>query len=172
MYGHDTRLFGFVARWCETYTKLYYLPPLPYVDDKARPSDAFRLKVDKSLHKLAGLMPNTFEMDSSIVLDSILEEIGKKLSYVDLSVIPHVIDVDRILVGGSYAFNRATKWSDLDVYVLAGDNTSTKESMVSALVSVLGIKVDLHLVAGLVVWDYLLKQGFKEITKEKQNDTR
>jgi hypothetical protein len=41
--------YSYVQEWMKTYTLLYYLPPLPYHNDNKRPSDEFRLKVDKQI---------------------------------------------------------------------------------------------------------------------------
>jgi predicted nucleotidyltransferase len=168
MFGEDKKLFGLVTGWCKTYTALYYLPPLPYVDDKARPSDKFRMKVDRRLRPLLNCIPEVRQMpiDRASVLDDILKMLGKKLTDVDLNVIPYVLkNADKIMVGGSYAFNRATKWSDVDVYVLDYNNTFDKEHATAELSSILGITVHLHVVTSGVVWDYLRTQGFKEFTR-------
>jgi predicted nucleotidyltransferase/nicotinamide riboside kinase len=175
-YGHSDALFNFVAEWCcKTYADMFYLPPLPYVDDKQRPSDAFRMQVDQTLK---GLIPCVEAWGIDIhteykrtpqesVFDHILSKVGKKLTGTDLNIIPNVLAVDKVLIGGSYAFNRATKYSDVDVYIerqykFAPQSTS---DCVDKLQSILGVKVQIHFVPDVVVWNYLKGQGFKEILR-------
>lgn len=38
--------------WMQRYSRLYYLPPLPHVDDGKRPDDDFRMKVHTALETL------------------------------------------------------------------------------------------------------------------------
>lgn len=46
-----------VVSWVSTYDTLYYLPPREYDNDGVRPSDEFRLEVDKTLNNLITYEP-------------------------------------------------------------------------------------------------------------------
>lgn len=175
MYGMNEDLLQFVGNWCRTYIVLYYLDPLPYIDDKQRPSDKFRLQVDEILKELIQ-MPIPCEIvtfDRKDVLESILSRIGHKLTDVDLNIIPEILGMPVVLLGGSYAFNRATKYSDVDVYVLrsyvgvkwpTGEPMQyiTDKDMQDQITKILGIKTQVTIV-NEQVWKYLKDQGFKEI---------
>ena len=175
MYGRDKTIEDFIHKWIgSTYDQLYYLHPLPYEDDKQRPSNEFRLQVASILEGLITKLGyqeiiRDYE-DRSLVLKDILEQIGHKLQDVDLKIIPDALGVSTVLVGGSYAFNRATKYSDLDVYVYApADDLNKRNTYQKKLESILGIKVDIHMVESTLVWTYLLKQGFRVIERSKYN---
>lgn len=53
----------FVLRWASTYRALFYLKPQAYDDDGVRPSDEFRLRVDKTLQKLIQALPNVITVE-------------------------------------------------------------------------------------------------------------
>lgn len=176
-YGHDDGLFQLVWSWMETYTTLYHLDPLPYVDDKSRPSDEFRLQVDECLDKMIrgfGGTDRIKRLPRKEIMTDILQKVGKLLTEVDLAIIPATLEVNAVLIGGSYAFNRATKWSDVDVYVRHDDlaampttiERALKEQMSARLNSVLGVKADIHLI-NYEVWQYLYRQGFRRIERDK-----
>jgi hypothetical protein len=50
--GQVNDLRQMVVSWVSTYDTLYYLPPREYDNDGVRPSDEFRLEVDKTLNNL------------------------------------------------------------------------------------------------------------------------
>lgn len=166
MYSKNPPLFDFVKNWLHTYTCLYYLEPLPYINDKARPDDVFRLRVDKCLKELmlyVGVDIEIVIMPREKIMDDLVMHIGKQLKDVDLAIIAQILKVP-ILIGGSYAFNRATKYSDVDVYVLSTSDVNPwpkEEAMEKKIQAMLGVKVEVHLVPNAEVWNYLKGQGFK-----------
>lgn len=163
-YGRDHALLAMVCRWCETYKRLYYLDPLPYVDDKQRPPDNFRLRAGHVIKDhLIRLVPNVSVLDRTKVLDDILQRIGHKLESIDLAILPEVLDVPSLLLGGSYAYNRATKYSDVDTYILGDKCKASSASEMQALAirvqGIIGVKVEVTTVTQQI-WDYLLTQKF------------
>lgn len=72
------RLLPFVKEWTRTYCCMYFLPPLPYQADGKRPSDTFRLEVDKVLTTLVSeaQCPVVHVTDRSKILTSVLDFIG------------------------------------------------------------------------------------------------
>lgn len=173
MYGRNESLFAMITHWCYvTFTKLYYMYPLPYIDDKQRPKDKFRLDVDLTLIKIIdedwmlGTVVKGFNTDETIFKD-IMQSLGKILDEKDVAIIPSIIGRKKqILVGGSYAFNRATKYSDLDIYILSSDiHTSDEEvckKQAATIKAVLGIEVQVTHVPQRI-FEYLKLQGFTQI---------
>lgn len=51
-------LIGLIGHWMESYEEVYYVEPLPWVDDHKRPNDEFRLGVDEVLKSLISKFPN------------------------------------------------------------------------------------------------------------------
>lgn len=72
-----------VREYAKTYTRIYYLPPLPYQEDGKRPSDDFRMKTHESLRALIigwGLPNLTDGMPRAKVFKDILPRIGIETS--------------------------------------------------------------------------------------------
>jgi AAA domain/Nucleotidyltransferase domain len=178
MYGRSHQLHRFVTDWCDrTFKRMFLTAPLPYVDDKQRPSDEFRMQVWVVLKDLCRLHSELFVIEPNTedsIFKAIMLDLGKMLNGKDLNIIPDIIGRDKgippsILVGGSYAFNRATKYSDLDLYILDYE-MSTSDSYIckeqaAKIKSVLGIEVQVTHVPQRV-FEYLKTQGFKEIKSE------
>lgn len=160
MYGRDDAIFGLVKKWCETYTCLYYMKPLDYRNDKTRPSDKFRTKVDKVLLKIIKEISNVKLLNENEIYDDILNYTGKKLSWKELKLVKDVIEKP-ILVGGSYAFNRQTRKSDVDIYVL-DNGIELDYYLEKKLKRIFGVPFDVTIINSKV-WNYLHEQGFKVI---------
>lgn len=170
MYGRDEMMWEFVKRWIDTYTAVYYLGPLPYENDGKRPSDEFRMKVDQKLRDLCLELikegkSNILKLEREKILGDILSRIGKRvLSDVDLhevGVLLRTEGMKKVLIGGSYAFGRQTKDSDVDVYCL-GKKIRRRKDLEEKLKRVFGVKFDVTEVDDRV-YRYLKKQGFKEV---------
>jgi hypothetical protein len=77
-------MWEFVARWAESYDTLYYLDPLPYEDDGARPDDDFRMSVDRRLERIIGQMHNNPAIDvSEISRDAVVDDILTEVDAVE-----------------------------------------------------------------------------------------
>ena len=171
-YGRSDPLLSMVLEWCKTYEQLYYLHPLPYEDDKQRPPDNFRLRAADVLERhLLPLADNVSRLDRTQVLDDIMKRIGHKLKEVDLEQIPEILNVPCILLGGSYAFNRATKYSDVDVYILTNGSicvdatVPTMQALSRKVQAFLGVKVEVNVVTP-AIWEYLQTQKFRLIYRK------
>lgn len=165
MYGRSDYLFDFVTNWCESYNTLYYLQPLPYVDDGARPSDEFRTKVNKTLvnliNELRGNVNNILTISRDGVYGDILHKIKRRMSREELGFIPIILKED-CLVGGSYAFNRATRHSDVDVYIRDTSDIDIEHAQ-RKLRSVFGVNIEIHVVPE-PIYEYNIRQGFLSLT--------
>lgn len=177
-HGENYSLSESLINWCNTtFERIYLLEPVIYAKEGGRPSEEFRDKVFKILCDVVSLVDkgmvryescepdsiNTFIREN--VANEILALVGKQLQEVDLAIIPEVLGAD-VLVGGSYAFNRATKWSDVDVYIVQGNSDKRTQPYLQAKVQkILGVNVDLT-ICNRHVWDYLKAQGFKEFKQK------
>jgi predicted nucleotidyltransferase len=170
-YGVNEALKNFVFEWCKTtYTKIWYLPPLPYINDGMRLDEVGRDEADSFVVKVSNEAADVMNVEFVTNRESVIPEVfsltGKILSSEQLDLLPKILGVPQVLVGGSYAFNRATKWSDVDVY-LVGDKpieTDNPEMVKYAqrAKDVLGVPVEVRQVVP-EVHDYLVQQGFKVI---------
>lgn len=183
-YGRNDALYNFALDWCKrTYSNIYFLRALPYVDDGARLDEGERDQADVFIKLVIaraisqGLQvtevvdaQETPEVSDWVrrldVCDDILKSVRRSLSPSDLCLLPKITGLPSVLVGGSYAFNRQTKWSDLDVYLLSPEPMETGHSDLkkyeTLIRDVFGIDVE---VRGVVpeVYAYLRDtQGFKE----------
>lgn len=165
-YGEDNAVSRFVQDWVLTYDRLYLLQPLAYQNDGTRPSDAFRIGVGKLLDKMVESLPNVVVgMSNEDIIKDIVSVTGKILTDEDLRIIPHVLGMTEVLIGGSYAYDRATRFSDLDVYILGDPDTTVAVSidMEQKLKRILGVDVDVTVV-GSEVYEYLIVQSkFKKV---------
>ncbi len=168
-YGRIEYIWQFVLGWAKTYDVLYYLEPLKYHDDGNRPSDDFRLGVAKKLESLIDEI--NADDDSGITVKKVarndvyadlLKRIKRLLSEEELSLMPHVAEQD-VLVGGSYAFNRATRMSDIDVYVL-GPDCRDRPDLSKLMRGVFGANIEVRQVTQ-PIWEYYLEGKFKLYTK-------
>lgn len=79
---YDTPLsracWAYAKQWATTYSKLYYLEPLPYQNDTKRPPDEFRLKVDLKLLALLKEIPNAVSLERHEVLVDLMLTSGLK----------------------------------------------------------------------------------------------
>lgn len=170
-YGRCNQLLDFIFHYCKTtFQKLYYVPPLPYVDDGARLHEEGRDKVDSVLLDIIYTYNAEISNDDvniqiikrEEIYNDIFRNIDKLLQLKDLEIIPKIINRS-VLIGGSYAFNRATKYSDIDVYILGKENIPSNGSSMKKhsfmIKEVLGVEVEIRQVIQ-PVWDYLLKEGF------------
>ena len=169
-YGYHESWWSMVRDFCgETFTRLYYVEPVKYENDGARLSEEGRDQADKTIRKCIERYND--QVDNQIVsinrdhiYKDILSFLGKTLQEEDLSVIPKALGSD-VLIGGSYAFNRASKFSDVDVYLLSDVCIPHVEDAMqyhsAILKDVLGVNVEVRAV-NEQVWEYLKTQGFKE----------
>lgn len=164
-YGRIEYIWQFVLGWCRSYEVLYYLEPLKYHNDGARPSDEFRTAVGRKIEALIDeirAMPdsgiNIQTVPREQVYPDLLRRIKRLLSEEELALMPHVAGQD-ILVGGSYAFNRATKFSDVDVYVL-GDTVCDRPDLSKRMRGVFGADIEVRQVTQ-PFWDYYREGKFK-----------
>lgn len=71
-----------VDAWVKTYTKIYYLPPLPYQEDGKRPPDAFRMRTHASLIDLISTKGCTYanvaKLPREDVYSNLLTKLGLK----------------------------------------------------------------------------------------------
>lgn len=69
---------GYILAWMKTYTKVYYLSPLPYQEDGKRPADDFRMKTHATLIALADKyqLPNFVKIDRQEVYKDIQNLLG------------------------------------------------------------------------------------------------
>lgn len=150
----DSILEPFVREWVETYDMLYYLEPLNYEDDGARPDDTFRKNVNEELLSLIdewGLDEQVKFINREDVYDDIKRQINRTMSESELKKIPHVLDVDSVLLAGSYARGTATVESDVDIY-LKGDTYSVIEDNELLLKRTFGVEFDVTAVKQ-EMWD-------------------
>lgn len=182
-YGDNAHLRNFVSDWISrTYKKLYLLPALPYKDDGARLNEKGRDEADEHVRKEAHRLAVNWKVDIQVVhplagpglfsrdmvAADVLRLVGTPLCDDDLKLIPSIIDLPKVLVGGSYAFNRQKKWSDVDVYIEGSTPIETNhpdlEKYVTRLSDVYGVPVEVRQVVPMV-FEYLKSQGFKYFEK-------
>jgi hypothetical protein len=67
-----------VLAWMKTYTKVFYLAPLPYQEDGKRPADDFRMRTHATLRRLMDEynLPNVVIIDREEVFKQIAKEMG------------------------------------------------------------------------------------------------
>jgi predicted nucleotidyltransferase len=169
-YGYHESWWSMVRDFCqETFTKLYYVEPVKYENDGARLSEEGRDEADKVIRNCIArynseVKNSIFKIHRDDIYKDILSYLGKTLLEEDLAVIPKALGTD-VLIGGSYAFNRAHKFSDVDVYVKGAQcipqDTPFMQRYSSILKDVLGVHVEVRTV-NEPVWEYLKTQGFKE----------
>lgn len=162
MYGRDNCLLDYIWHWCASYTCLYYLEPLLYQDDGARPSDNFRMKVDVTLKKIISeAVPANVKIRKiarESIMPDILSQIDRILTKAELDILPVVLEQD-CLVGGSYAFNRQTKFSDVDIYLRGSTFLNESPELEKRLQGTFGARFQIKTVTA-PVWEYLKTQGF------------
>jgi len=163
-------MFEFLKWWASTYDGLYYLNPLKYDDDGSRPSDEFRMRVDETLQEIITETPEVIIIDREDIYASILSKIDRILTHEELCMIPKVLG-QKCLLGGSYAFNRQTKQSDVDIYLLGDEYVNSQPELEQRLKNVFGGQFEVRTVKK-DAWDHLLDQGFKLFTVETQGNVK
>lgn len=158
MYGRDETLFNFVKYWATTYDKLYFLDKLSYQDDGSRPSEEFRDKVEDTLRKIIKEIPNCYCIARQDIYQDILQSIDRVLTTTELDLIPGILGQD-ILIGGSYAFNRQTKYSDIDIYVVGDSFINSIPELEQRLSNTFGARFEVRQVTPEVA-EYLTNEGF------------
>jgi hypothetical protein len=169
-----------VFHWCQqTFESLYLLDPLPYVNDGARLDETGRNEADEVINRLATeaitkwsipiVRVNEAGFKRADVFGHIMSRLTDKvLTLQELQLLPEIIGRDDVLVGGSYAYNRATKVSDLDVYLIGAWPLETGHPDMKVyetrIKDALGIRAEVRQVTKAVA-DHLDKQGFKWISK-------
>lgn len=180
-YGVNPHLKNMVFNWCQqTFEAMYLLSPLPYVDDGARLDEEGRNEADEVINRLVTeaikewsipiVRVNEQGVKREDVFGHIMSRVTDKvLTQKELNLLPEIIGRDELLVGGSYAYNRATKVSDLDVYLI-GDwplETGHPDMRVyeMRIKDAFGIRAEVRQVTKKVA-DHLVEQGFKWISKD------
>lgn len=182
-YGPNDNIRNFVSDWVSrTYKRLYLLPALPYKNDGARLDEEGRDQAETFVYEAAERLSEVWGVDvktvsptvganlfsRDMVVADVMRLVGAQLSDDDLKFIPAVLDVPKVLVGGSYAFNRQNKWSDVDVYLEGGRPLETGHpslaKYVTRLSDVFGVPVEVRQVTP-TVFEYLKAQGFKLFKK-------
>ncbi len=172
-YGRIEHVWQFVLGWCKSYDVLYYLKPLKYHDDGNRPSDDFRTRVAAKIESLieeikaipdSGI--NIQMLDRDDVYPDLLNRIKRLLSEEELMLMPQVLEQE-CLVGGSYAFNRATKNSDVDVYIL-GDKTCDRPELSKLMRGVYGANIEVRQVTR-PIWEYFIEGKFRLLQLRQSN---
>lgn len=167
-YGRVDHVWKFVIEWCKTYDALYYLQPLKYHDDGSRPPEEFRDKVDKHLRELITELSeehdvHVIEIDRDQIYQHLLSKIQRILSEEEIEMFATVLGRE-CLIGGSYAFNRATRASDVDIYIL-GESFDDCPDLAKRLRGVYGANFEVRTVTQ-EVWDYYLAGGFRLVRKK------
>lgn len=113
---------GMIDSWLETYTKIFYLPPLDYQEDGKRPPNDFRMKTHASLlREIESRNYSNVEMisDRSTVMSKVRNTLGLT------SPNPPILAAEEKLqflatVMQVRLFVKSRKWasSDLDVWVI------------------------------------------------------
>lgn len=166
MYGRNEPLYNFLQYWATTYDKLYFLEKLPYHDDGARPPEEFRDRVEETLRVIIKYIPNAVTIPRDLIYTDILKCINRILSPRELALIPSIINEVQVLVGGSYAFNRQTRYSDIDVYIRGNAYSSKIAYAESALRDVFGANFQVRVVPGKA-YEYLMSEGFMVLNREE-----
>jgi predicted nucleotidyltransferase len=160
-----------VLNWCKnTFTTIYYLEKLPYVDDGARLDEKGRDAADFYVHQMflaysKGKCVGGSGMPRENVVTDILKQVSHVLTAEQLQLVPKVLGVNKLLIGGSYAFNRQTKKSDVDIYLSTTEPIETGNPYFNTLITrfkdVFGVPVEIR---GVVpaVYEYLKSEGFVE----------
>lgn len=159
MYGRNHVLFDFLKYWATTYDKLYFLDKLPYHNDGARPPEDFRDKVENTLRQIIKEIPNCVSIPREDIFQDILKQINRILSERELALIPKILE-RKCLIGGSYAFNRQTRYSDLDIYVIGDQFVNSFPELETRLRDTFGANFQVRQVTQ-PVWEYLKDEGFK-----------
>jgi len=117
-------LVDLIRSWIETYDKLYYLEPLPYVEEGRLPDDEFRLEVDNILVDLIDSNEAFSDKVEMIPRENVCEDIFADISQressfyeIDVSLIPEVLGEDEVAIAGSYGDGLWLSGSDFDVFV-------------------------------------------------------
>lgn len=179
-YGENVHLKNMVYDWCKsTFTHMYLVDPLPYVNDGARLDEAGRNQADVVIRELVLEAVNDWKIPISMVDDKtfkrtqvfsdIMRQLTDKvLTNEELQLLPEIVGRDEVLVGGSYAYNRATKLSDLDVYLIGDVPVETGhpglKQYETRIKDAFGIRTEVRQVTKPVA-DHLVQQGFKWISK-------
>lgn len=161
MYGRNETMFAFLKMWATTYDCLYFLDKLDYHNDGARPPEEFRDKVEETLRKIVEEIPNVKRLHRDHVYQDILKQLKRCLNEEELALIPKALGVQEVLIGGSYAFNRQTRFSDVDVYIKGDGYTPCFPQMEKSLRDTFGADFSVRSVCP-EVWEYLQKEGFKQ----------
>jgi nicotinamide riboside kinase len=175
-YSENPYLKNMVLDWCKnTFTRLYVLDPLPYVDDGARLNEKGRNEADDVIRRLVEEaedgwgIPVRWVTPTGITREQVYPDIcrhigDKVLTSDEIALLPAILGKPRLLVGGSYAYNRATKFSDLDVYLIGEESIETGHPSMrpfeTLIKDALGVEAEVRQVNRAVA-EHLIQQGFK-----------
>jgi predicted nucleotidyltransferase len=174
-YGLNIPLRDTCLDWVKnTFTTVFHCAPLPYVDDGARLGNTERDEVDGVLTSIIKYATDACDMrfvavggtgmKREDVLPFICRRLGNVLTDVELQLFPQIMGRTEVMIGGSYAFNRQTKFSDVDVYLLGPESIPTGDPRLAdyemMLKDTFGIKVEVRQVVP-EAYEYLKTQGFR-----------
>lgn len=112
-----------ILGWMTTYTKVYYLAPLPYQEDGKRPADDFRMATHAMLRRLMAkyALPNVVEIERTEVYKEIAKDMGFHIQapiFAQATKWQTLADHFRVTVVVKNQNDETT--SDVDVWVLLG----------------------------------------------------
>ena len=135
---------AYALAWCKGYTALYYLEPLPYQDDNKRPSDEFRLSVDKVLLALIDdAQAAGVNVIKGLARNDILRDIMQKAHIVKPGVKSALLtgDVQRLAdflglpVLAKFAKDPGDPLSDTDLWIIDSNLNPTTYSQQAQLIT-------------------------------------
>ena len=153
-YGRIPHVFEFVMEYCKTYKQIYYLEPLPYDDDGARPSEEFRDAVDVKLRELVEIAQSRGVKIVQLARDQVFSDILSQLPDVNpnsrnpltMEEIRRAVSILKqdCFLGGSYARGNPTWRSDVDLYLTRYHTDEFVAEATALLKSTFGVKFELH----------------------------
>lgn len=174
-FGGNKYLSQLVHDWCEnTFEKLFVLRPVKYEKTPARTiTHEFRMQVFEHLMlHVAAYTGDNLEIEPENKIEA--KAWRKELPFRIVRMSGHsIVFNDQIvyyikqymhcpvLLGGSFAFSRASQNSDIDIYVMQDDLEKIK---IQGLSDALGKDIEVHSVPNVEVWNYLIDEGFKLVS--------
>lgn len=128
----------YVKAWVESYTRIYYLPPLAYQEDGKRPPDEFRMRTHATLRRLIEVheFDNVVEMPRADIFKDITKLIGVHVPnpiYAESHKWQAVADQLKCCVRVK-APRSETSTSDIDVWVYADEEPAALREAASRLI--------------------------------------
>lgn len=132
-------LWQYVKAWVESYSRIYYLPPLPYQEDGKRPPDEFRMRTHTTLINLIAAhgFDNVVEMPRADIYKDITKLIGVHVPhpiYAESHKWQAVADQLKCCVRVKTPRSE-TATSDIDVWVYADEDPTVLRLNAEALIA-------------------------------------